>query len=71
MKYTVVKVCQTVRKIAEEVGVSPGELCAFKSGTRMGMTAKSALMVGTELWISATALSAARAEEEEGAANSK
>jgi len=37
----------------------------------MGMTAKSTLMAGPELWISATALSAARAEEEEGAANSK
>ena len=69
MKCTVVKGCQTARKIAEEVGVSPGELRAFNSG--MGMTAKSTLMVGTELWISATSLSAARAEEEEEAANSK
>ena len=70
MKYAVVKGCQAVRKIAEKVGVSPGELCAFNSG--MGMTAKSTLMVGTELWISVTALSAARAEEEEEeAANSK
>ena len=73
VKYTAVKGCQTARKIAEKVSVSPGELCAFNSGTRtrMGMTAKSTLMVGTGLWISATALSAARAEEEEGAANSK
>ena len=65
VKYTVVKGCQTVRKIAEKAGVSPGELCAFNSG--MGMTAKSTLIVGRELWISATALSAARAEEDEGA----
>ena len=70
MKYTVVKGCQTIRKIAEKVGVSHGELCAFNSG--MDMTAKSTLMVRTELWISATALSAAMAEEEEEeAANSK
>ena len=61
---------QTVRKIAEKVGVvPPGELRAFNSG--MGMAAKSTLVVGTELWVSATTPSAARAEEEEGAANSK
>ena len=62
-----VKGCQTLRRIAEKVSVSPDDLCEYNGS--LGMTAKSTLMVGTELWISATALSAARAAEE--AANSK
>ena len=51
--YTVRKGCETVMQIAEDLEIKPSLLLHYNGG--MGMTVKSRLRVGTELWVSAVA----------------